>query len=602
MKDRTLLLAALIEEDDIENVRHSVVESYEEQFEEDRKFISENISFVEEDDLRLIRMIGEQEEIPEWEGGKMLNEGTPIGGSGFVGSPSYALSSRYSPSQSEIMGQIVNGGYHRDSGWKDLDSPKIKLFQKIAESNPGAFGMSSIREEELPEFDENFNPILSEMGQVMSPREHHKSVMDQFNSGPGIDPDEYPEINGLEGPFNMKGRILYYDPKEGQYYDRKTDMYIDHSELSSLMEGETMVQGGIGPGFQAFDGFKKEVVNPYKNASDAMSRWYLGEANNKDFEDDGNSAEDIIDIGYQDEVEIIDYPNNLRFGDTLLKKVGKIGPTKYHTGDGIGYEVVYKIVSSEKNKDLRFQIWLDDDDYFNVDVVDPINFRFITNGFGDTPKDAIQSVIQKFHEPIMEMKEINYFEDEDEDEDESMVPNVIRVNDVILTYMGKDRNEEDFHLYKDDFGEVFGLAKDVDGWYAAARSDWGTQAEGFGDTPEDAMRELVIEFYGEELLSESLLETVEGTDGNYWFYRRTGTPGGYNVKYRENDTPTMHPKSPEEPSSKGHPGLTGWQFYDADHTQQKTKSQMEDPLDDGEATATEEVFMKFLKKHSVYGK
>ena len=482
MKDRTLMLAGLIEEDDYELARQAIVESYEEQFEDDRKNISENVSFIEEDELRLIRLLGEQEKEPEWEGGKKLNENIALGGlgPGFVGSPNYALSSHYSPSQSEIMGQIVGGGYHRDSEWKDLNNPKIKLFQKIAESNPGAFGMPTIQEEELPEFDDNFNPILSEMGQ--SPKEHYKSVMDQFRGGPAIDPEDYPEINGLEGPFNMKGRILYYDPREGKYYDRKIDMYVDDDELSHLMEGEFAVQGGIGPGFEAYDGIKKEVVNPYKSVDQSMSRWYLGEMK-----------------------EQPDRPG-----------------------------------------------------------------------------------------------EIDYFEDGNEDDASRLSPpDIIRVNNVTLTYVGKDRYEEDFHLYEDDVGEIFGLAKDVDGWYAAARGDWGTIAEGFGDTPEEAMKQAVIEFYGEEL-SESLLETVEGTDGNAWHYRRTGTPGGYNVRYREDGKPTMHPEAPEEPSSEGHPGLTGWHFYDGDHTQQKMKAQMEDILDDGETKATEEVLMKFFKKYSVY--
>lgn len=37
-------------------------------------------------------------------------------------------------------------------------------------------------------------------------------------------------LYGLEGPFSFKGRQLYYDPKEGKYYDRTTDMYLDDEE------------------------------------------------------------------------------------------------------------------------------------------------------------------------------------------------------------------------------------------------------------------------------------------------------------------------------------------------------------------------------------
>jgi hypothetical protein len=36
----------------------------------------------------------------------------------------------------------------------------------------------------------------------------------------------YTARKGLEGPFNIGGRVLYYDTKEGAYYDPKTDFYV----------------------------------------------------------------------------------------------------------------------------------------------------------------------------------------------------------------------------------------------------------------------------------------------------------------------------------------------------------------------------------------
>jgi hypothetical protein len=47
--------------------------------------------------------------------------------------------------------------------------------------------------------------------------------------------DEMPgPIEGLEGPFKFRsGKILYYDPKEGRYYDRGTDMYLSDEEMMS---------------------------------------------------------------------------------------------------------------------------------------------------------------------------------------------------------------------------------------------------------------------------------------------------------------------------------------------------------------------------------
>jgi hypothetical protein len=40
---------------------------------------------------------------------------------------------------------------------------------------------------------------------------------------------------GLEGPFTfVNGRVLYYDVKEGQYYDPLTDFYVDNQEIALL--------------------------------------------------------------------------------------------------------------------------------------------------------------------------------------------------------------------------------------------------------------------------------------------------------------------------------------------------------------------------------
>ena len=39
----------------------------------------------------------------------------------------------------------------------------------------------------------------------------------------------------LEGPFIFAGgRVLYYDPKQGQYWDPRTDFYIEHEEMTYL--------------------------------------------------------------------------------------------------------------------------------------------------------------------------------------------------------------------------------------------------------------------------------------------------------------------------------------------------------------------------------
>lgn len=40
---------------------------------------------------------------------------------------------------------------------------------------------------------------------------------------------------GLEGPFfYANSKVLYYDPKAGQYWDPTTDFYVEQSEMDLL--------------------------------------------------------------------------------------------------------------------------------------------------------------------------------------------------------------------------------------------------------------------------------------------------------------------------------------------------------------------------------
>ena len=54
-----------------------------------------------------------------------------------------------------------------------------------------------------------------------------KDTMDQMRV-------KYGPRKGLEGPFNFSGRVLYYDPKEGQYYDPLTDFYVPDEDVAQL--------------------------------------------------------------------------------------------------------------------------------------------------------------------------------------------------------------------------------------------------------------------------------------------------------------------------------------------------------------------------------
>jgi len=54
-----------------------------------------------------------------------------------------------------------------------------------------------------------------------------KDEMDQMRM-------KYGPRKGLEGPFNFSGRVLYYDPLEGAYYDPTTDFYVEQQEMDMI--------------------------------------------------------------------------------------------------------------------------------------------------------------------------------------------------------------------------------------------------------------------------------------------------------------------------------------------------------------------------------
>ena len=54
----------------------------------------------------------------------------------------------------------------------------------------------------------------------------------------------YTARRGLEGPFNIGVRPLYYDPKEGSYYDPRTDFYVPQEEVNQLHNDLMRCLGG----------------------------------------------------------------------------------------------------------------------------------------------------------------------------------------------------------------------------------------------------------------------------------------------------------------------------------------------------------------------
>ena len=49
--------------------------------------------------------------------------------------------------------------------------------------------------------------------------------------------DSYGPRKGLEGPYRYpNGQVLYYDPKAGEYWDPRTDFYVDRDDVAKLQQ------------------------------------------------------------------------------------------------------------------------------------------------------------------------------------------------------------------------------------------------------------------------------------------------------------------------------------------------------------------------------
>jgi hypothetical protein len=77
-------------------------------------------------------------------------------------------------------------------------------------------------------------------------------INDIINEGyfvlPTMDRERYTDLSkeGLEGPFMTRsGKVVYYDPKEGKYYDRDSDMYLSHEEYEAYDSPQTNVNESV---------------------------------------------------------------------------------------------------------------------------------------------------------------------------------------------------------------------------------------------------------------------------------------------------------------------------------------------------------------------
>ena len=111
---------------------------------------------------------------------------------------------------------------------------------------------------------------------------------------PKMDRDKYQERDGLEGPIMTRsGKVLYYDPKAGNYLDPDKDMYITYNqwkEYDSPRKAESKEDEDTKEKLKALDDIKKDphTANDPELKKELMKRTAelkakLGEAEEKPY-------------------------------------------------------------------------------------------------------------------------------------------------------------------------------------------------------------------------------------------------------------------------------------------------------------------------------
>ena len=112
-------------------------------------------------------------------------------------------------------------------------------------------------------------------------------VEEGYYTMPPMDTERYTERKGLEGPFRThSGKVVYYDPKEGKYYDPDSDFYLSHEEYDALNTRTPTHSHGVeegikdtikrATGWDETDDEKRE-----RNATDAGYRKHRARKNSK---------------------------------------------------------------------------------------------------------------------------------------------------------------------------------------------------------------------------------------------------------------------------------------------------------------------------------
>ena len=104
------------------------------------------------------------------------------------------------------------------------------------------FGMDAMTDQEKADAEAMFKRLkkvgsgsLKHVATEMQEMTEWLKVNEGYYSLPPIDRKRYDEIPGMDGPIMTRsGKVVYYDPKSGDYYDRDSDMFLSYDEFKDL--------------------------------------------------------------------------------------------------------------------------------------------------------------------------------------------------------------------------------------------------------------------------------------------------------------------------------------------------------------------------------
>ena len=138
----------------------------------------------------------------------------------------------------------------------EVSMAKSQLLSSVKSSTRIAKHLSDKSEDEgLPGWVASKLTVAEDYLQAVADYMDGEELQEGYKVMPPMDP-KYVARKGLEGPFTtLSGKVVYYDPKEGKYYDPDTDIYLSYDEFQNYDKD--------------YSGMKEEAYNESNPFTDA---------------------------------------------------------------------------------------------------------------------------------------------------------------------------------------------------------------------------------------------------------------------------------------------------------------------------------------------